>query len=433
MADISKIIATDGTTYNVKDATARSEVETLRAAVGSPLMAAAKDSMTNENKIYVYTGSESGMTNGNWYFYDGSAWVSGGVYNAVAINTDTTLTVSGQAADAKITGDAIDEVKSYVDDIAPGLSDDAKIALLTCFQHVVWADDKGQTYYNALEDAIYSDPSPSLVSISAVFSQGSFEVYVDTPLDELRPYLVVTAHYSNGTSHSVSDYLLSGNLEVGTSTVVVSKNNKTTTFEVTVTQEPNLLYKIPSALTLNGTSDYLDTNFKLMKTKQSFTIVTSFVDDNGVFANNQNATLYHCMVENDAEGKYPGVSLHFTCYQSGSQTKIMQFSYNGNSNNDTRSAYFDTIPNTSLGSARAVFVYNATNNKMSAYTKIGGTVYSDTKTAGTFYSIDNTLLIGAYRTFEDVKGRFFKGTINELKIYDYAFDETAAMAYVEEG
>ena len=70
--------------------------------------------MTDTTKIYVYTGSETGYTNGDWYYYNGSAWVSGGVYNAVAFNTDTTLFVSGDAADAKVTGDYIRTIRGDI-------------------------------------------------------------------------------------------------------------------------------------------------------------------------------------------------------------------------------------------------------------------------------------------------------------------------------
>ena len=61
--------------------------------------------MTDTSLIYVYTGSESGYTNGNWYYHNGSSWVSGGVYNSTAFTTDTTLSISGAAADAAACGD----------------------------------------------------------------------------------------------------------------------------------------------------------------------------------------------------------------------------------------------------------------------------------------------------------------------------------------
>ena len=81
----------------------------LMAMVGSPLTANEAADMTDTDKIYVYTGSETGYTAGDWYYFDGSDWADGGVYNSVAVQTDTTLTVSGMAADAKATGDAIAE------------------------------------------------------------------------------------------------------------------------------------------------------------------------------------------------------------------------------------------------------------------------------------------------------------------------------------
>ena len=130
--------------------------------------------------------------------------------------------------------DEINELKDDLEQIVPGLSEDAKIALLNCFQHVAWIDEHGQSYYDALEDALY--PNTGLVSISAVFTQGSAVIYPSTPLNDLKAYLVVTGHYNNGTSRTITDYVLFGTLEVGTSTITVAKEGKTTTFTVTVSQ-----------------------------------------------------------------------------------------------------------------------------------------------------------------------------------------------------
>lgn len=134
-----------------------------RAAItyGSPLTAATASAMTDINRVYVYTGSESGYTYGNWYYYNGSAWVSGGVYNSAAVETDTTLTESGVPADAKATGDKIDELKDDLSHIE-GISDEVKQALLACFRGVAWLDweGSGESLYNALEEALYDEPAP---------------------------------------------------------------------------------------------------------------------------------------------------------------------------------------------------------------------------------------------------------------------------------
>lgn len=74
-------------------------------------------SMTDKEQIYVYTGTEDGYTFGNWYYWDGTAWTSGGAYNAIEVNTDGTLTEEGAPADAKATGLRIDSLKSDLDDL----------------------------------------------------------------------------------------------------------------------------------------------------------------------------------------------------------------------------------------------------------------------------------------------------------------------------
>lgn len=83
------------------------QITAIRGAVGAPEMASSSTDFVETNKIYVYTGNEPGYTFGNWYYYNGAEWVSGGVYNATAFETDKTLTVEDMAADAKVTGDRI--------------------------------------------------------------------------------------------------------------------------------------------------------------------------------------------------------------------------------------------------------------------------------------------------------------------------------------
>jgi hypothetical protein len=76
----------------------------------------------------------------------------------------------------------------------------------------------------------------SLTGITANYTQ-SGTVYNTDTLDSLKSDLVVTANYSDSTTVTLSDsdYTLSGTLEVGTSTIVVSYADKTASFNVTVT------------------------------------------------------------------------------------------------------------------------------------------------------------------------------------------------------
>ena len=93
-----------------------------KEAYGSPLVADAVEDMTDQSRVYVYTGSESGMTAGHWYYYNGTAWSDGGVYNAVAVDTDTTLAIAGKAADAKKVGDELADVKENLQDLLTRVS-----------------------------------------------------------------------------------------------------------------------------------------------------------------------------------------------------------------------------------------------------------------------------------------------------------------------
>lgn len=144
-----------------------------------------------------------------------------------AVVVDSSLSIAGAAADAAMVGAALQRIQ---------LPDEVKQTLLACFENVAWISDDGQDYYDALEEALY--PTAGLVSISAVFTQGSAVIYDTDSLNTLKQYLVVTAHFDDLSSQTITGYSLSGTLAVGTSTITVSYSGKTTTFNVTV-------YRIP--------------------------------------------------------------------------------------------------------------------------------------------------------------------------------------------
>ena len=87
-----------------------SRAETIMDSLGTPAAASTAASMVDTSLVYVYTGSETGYTYGDWYYYDGTAWQDGGKYASTALVVDDTLTQHGQAADAAAVGAAISGV-----------------------------------------------------------------------------------------------------------------------------------------------------------------------------------------------------------------------------------------------------------------------------------------------------------------------------------
>ena len=73
-------------------------------------------------------------------------------------------------------------------------------------------------------------PAVTLTSISAVYSGG--DVAVGMAVTDLTD-IVVTAHYSDGTSEAVTGYTLSGTIVEGNNAITVSYGGKTATFTVT--------------------------------------------------------------------------------------------------------------------------------------------------------------------------------------------------------
>lgn len=106
-----------------------------------------------------------------------------------------------------------------------------KQAMDTLFQNVAFKND--DLYSDELATFHAWASAISVTSISAVYTQ-SGTIYDDDTLDDLKSDLVVTASYDDGTSATVSGYTLSGILEIGTSTITVTYEGKTTTFSVIV-------------------------------------------------------------------------------------------------------------------------------------------------------------------------------------------------------
>lgn len=89
-------------------------------ASGSPLVVDEVADMTDTTAVYLYSGSETGYTAGDYYFWDGSAWVSGGTYGNPTV--DAALSTSSvNPVQNKVVATEISVLKSEFNDSLDGV------------------------------------------------------------------------------------------------------------------------------------------------------------------------------------------------------------------------------------------------------------------------------------------------------------------------
>lgn len=178
---LSSLITTNKNSLTGAINEVKADVNALIAAVGSPLVASTVAGMTDQTKIYVYTGSETGYTSGHWYYYNGSAWADGGIYQSTGIDTDKTLTVADQAADGKAVGDELTALNSALNSLTEG--GEVRTSIVPTIVENVAIGNTGQESptdaYNAT-DYIEIPSDASSVSTNSSFSASLGSAFYDS-------------------------------------------------------------------------------------------------------------------------------------------------------------------------------------------------------------------------------------------------------------
>ena len=184
---------------------------------------------------------------------------------------DSTLTVKGKVADAKAVGDALITLSEDIANLqTSGLTTAQVNALDGMFKVCAFTKDNVSAEYTAFKTAFGiadsggdsgggdsggGETEVTLTSISATYSGG--DVAVGAAVTELTG-IVVTAHYSDGTSRPVTEYTLDGTIAEGDNTITVIYGGKMTEFVVVGVAESGGEVIMLKNISFDGKS-YLDT------------------------------------------------------------------------------------------------------------------------------------------------------------------------------
>lgn len=175
-------LRTDNIQYQTTDLQLQTESIQLQVdglASGSPLVASSTSGMTDTSRIYVNT------TDGHWYYYDGTSWVDGGLYQSSGVS-ETDPVILGIKEDMQ----EISELKANmytVDDVQVGKNWTGGTATNRAVEYV--AVDPSTKYTIELNDGV---TFPNVGVFEKANNSGSAPILVNQYVRATSPILVIT-------------------------------------------------------------------------------------------------------------------------------------------------------------------------------------------------------------------------------------------------
>lgn len=187
---------------------------------------------------------------------------------------------------------------------------------------------------------------------------------------------------------------------------------------------PNLVYKLSTETTFDGTDDYIDTGIKLFDEAKDFTIVFDVTDENDLTTRHR---LMGCRSDvKDSEGLYVGgfsvvTSISNPWYNVASRPNATdggQQWFNGELGRISITDRVKVVLVFKDGVA-SYFSYKLANNT--------NMTTVDALTDIAYKQHDKTLLVGADRFYDtDTISDYWKGTVHSLEVYDIAMSKEEA-------
>ena len=256
-------------------------------------------------------------------------------------------------------------------------------------------------------------PEITLTSISATYSGG--DVAVGTAVADLTG-IVVTAHYSDGSTENVTGYTLSGEIAEGSNTVTVSYGGKTATITVTGVAESGgdeggeenpvePVYALASPLTTDGSS-LVDTGYVLGDEDKDWTVVSDVSGNPGY-----GVASWCC------GGKLGLWSTSEWSWRVGFST----FNTGGVSVQTGKVTNLKTVVTHKKGE-ETLTVYHISDSTFTSTVDSTNTYTNWRSKSGA-----NTVTLGGQI---DTDNRYWTGTLNDFKIYERVLTEDEIKAYM---
>lgn len=271
-------------TYSERLAYLMAQVAAMQTVIngissGTPTAVSTVAQMTNESLIYLYTGSESGYTAGNWYYYNGSAWTSGGAYgnsaeviaartNAVDGTTYTDLQTRLDTENSALKGDLsavsneINALEDTVADMTGGLPERQRTLLISILRKGLYSIDQSANI-DELEDLFFADIPATAIALNAssiALMVGGTETHAlvatVTPTNSTDAVVWTT---SNDTIATISDAGLVTAVAAGSAIITATAGDVSASCNVAVTADE--ITSISAVYTQSGTvytTDSLD-------------------------------------------------------------------------------------------------------------------------------------------------------------------------------
>lgn len=179
--------------------------------------------------------------------------------------------------------DAIDDAEAAAEEAreaaetGSGLTNEAKTALLNCFEHVAWTDEHGQTYYDALYAALY----PPIPATSITLNKSTLTFHVlnteETLVATVLPADTTDAVFWMSSDPAVASVDSSGKVKAlanGSATITATAGTKTATCSVTVAE---ITLSNISAVFTQGSATIYDTDS--LDTLKQYLVVTAIYSD----------------------------------------------------------------------------------------------------------------------------------------------------------